>query len=123
MSADHATTDGLREAVIDALYKADSIISWMLHRRASRLSDEDRQQLAEAMSALAKIDGHRNYRAALAAHPVPSDTEEEREVVVARIAKRRLDLLRAVVSYDNANQSDLPLGLLNSIRAEVGGPR
>lgn len=31
----------------------------------------------------------------------------------------RLALLRAVASYDAANQSDLPLGLLDSIRAEV----
>ena len=38
-------------------------------------------------------------------------------------AERRLELLRAVVSYDTANQSDLPLPLLTSLRAEVGAPR
>lgn len=37
--------------------------------------------------------------------------------------ERRLALLRQVVGYDNANQSDLPLGLLDAIRTEVGGPR
>lgn len=34
-------------------------------------------------------------------------------------ADRRLELLRAVVAYDAANQSDLPLGLLDALRAEV----
>lgn len=42
---------------------------------------------------------------------------------LASTDERRLELLRTVVSYDNANQSDLPLGLLDSIRAEVGAPR
>jgi hypothetical protein len=35
-------------------------------------------------------------------------------------AAHRLELLRSVVSYDTANQSDLPLPLLTALRAEVG---
>lgn len=39
---------------------------------------------------------------------------------IASAAKYRLELLQAVASYDAVNQSDLPLPLLDSIRAEVG---
>jgi hypothetical protein len=51
------------------------------------------------------------------------DTLWQRLRVAEEQAARRLELLRAVVSYDTANQSDLPLSLLTSLRAEVGAPR
>lgn len=38
-------------------------------------------------------------------------------------ADYRLRLLRAVVSFVDTNGADLPLTLLDSIRAEIGGPR
>ena len=43
------------------------------------------------------------------------------EILTARLADtdHLRDLLRAVKSYDDVNQSDLPLSLLNSIRAAL----
>jgi hypothetical protein len=51
------------------------------------------------------------------------DTLWARLRVAEEQAARRLELLRAVVSYDTANQSDLPLALLSLLRTEVGAPR
>lgn len=51
------------------------------------------------------------------------DTLWQRLRVAEEQAAHRLELLRAVVAYDTANQSDLPLALLASLRAEVGAPR
>ena len=53
-------------------------------------------------------------------HTELPDTLWTRLRVAEEQAARRLELLRAVVSYDTANQSDLPLPLLDSLRAEVG---
>jgi hypothetical protein len=50
----------------------------------------------------------------------PSATRSERAV---SDESHRLALLRAVLSFVDTNGGDLPLGLLDSIRAEVGGPR
>lgn len=57
------------------------------------------------------------------AHVLWSLNEHIAEIASTSAADHHLALLRAVVSYDDANQSDLPLPLLNSIRAAVGAAR
>lgn len=42
---------------------------------------------------------------------------------IAATSDRVAELLRTVIAYDDANQSDLPLGLLDLIRAEIGVAR
>jgi hypothetical protein len=56
-------------------------------------------------------------------HAELPDTMWPRLRAAEEAAERRLTLLRTVIAYDDANQSDLPLPLLDGIRAETGGPR
>lgn len=54
-------------------------------------------------------------------HMESADTMWPRLREAEESASRRLVLLAVIARYDAVNQSDLPLALLDAIRAEVGG--
>lgn len=89
------------------------------------LTDEERGDLAGAIHE-GTSDGECSLgcsRVYEAVERIIAARAAQREPQPSETAEHRHALLRAVVAYDDANQSDLPLTLLDAIRAEVGGPR
>lgn len=102
-----------------------------MHVTAFAAGRIDGAQAIDGLRAMVARDRAAQRAAALreAADEIPCrhlelpDTLWKRLRAAEEQAARRLELLGAVVSYDAANQSDLPLALLTSLRAEVRAPR